>query len=83
MSDACQLPEYKRCCCTCLYRLQDFHHCTTVDEERKASLRSAGHDGCLCSIPKGWICAPAGFEGRAHSDWSEHGICEMHVNRVE
>jgi hypothetical protein len=33
--------------------------------------------GCVCGIAKGWICAPPESD-RAHSGWTEHGICEMH-----
>jgi hypothetical protein len=69
----CQLPEYRSCCCTCVFHLKDFHHCTTAWDLREAA------GGCVCGIAKGWICAPPESD-RAHSGWTEHGICEMHTN---
>ena len=56
----------KYCCCGCRWHIEDFHHCTTVAER----------DECVCSQHKGWICMPPESE-RAHSGWSEHGMCEM------
>lgn len=65
----------KPCCCNCRFHLADFRHCTTVN-------RRPG-EGCVCSQPRGWICAmPAmipNYGGRAHSGWREHGMCEMHT----
>ncbi len=49
------------CCCTCRYRLRDFHHPTTT--------------GKSIMIQRGWICAYPEFEG-VHSGWPEHGLCE-------
>lgn len=60
------------CCCNCKNHIEDFHHCMTVKEK---------HDGCVCSKHKGWICLIS-FEGekpRAHSNWLEHGYCELHI----
>lgn len=64
-----------RCCCNCLYRLTDYEHCTT-----NPTLRGEG--GCICNVPKGFICAPPEFDGRVHSGWHEHGLCEMHDYRT-
>ena len=58
-----------RCCCNCKFRLTDYLHCTTVGSEN--------HKGCVCSVPKGFICI--GLEGRAYSGWTEHGMCELHI----
>lgn len=68
MSD-CTMAEYKgMCCCSCKFHLQDFHHCTTVEER----------ECCVCGQPKGWICAGESVEnGHYHSGWTEHGLCEM------
>ena len=69
---ACQKPAWKgQCCCVCAHHIPDHYHCTTepkpyVPDDVK----------CVCSIQKGWICMPPGF-GRAHSHWTEHGMCEM------
>jgi hypothetical protein len=68
----CKKDEWKgRCCCTCRWHIEDFHHCTTIDRSKFAD------KDCVCSLHKGWICFPLA-EGRAHSGWTEHGICEMH-----
>lgn len=61
-----------RCCCNCAHHIRDYHHCTTAWELREQ------HGGCVCSVPKGWICRPPEFDGHAYSGWSEHGLCEMH-----
>ena len=66
----CQLPERGQCCCTCRYHLRDYWHCTT------APLLRAEHKGCVCSEPRGWICAPPEGE-RVFSGWSACGLCEM------
>lgn len=61
------------CCCNCEHHIEDFYHCTT-------SPKPDGAEGCVCSIHKGWICLIS-MEGEtpiAHSNWSEHGMCEMH-----
>lgn len=71
MRNDCQIGPRGRCCCNCRYRLIDFHHCTTAPELR------GGHGGCVCGLPKGFICAPP-LGVRVHSGWSEHGLCEMH-----
>lgn len=73
MGDRCMLAEYQQCCCTCRYHEPDYHHCTTVSPEFRAQ-----HEGCVCSIQKGWVCRPPEWEG-VHSNWSEHGLCEMHM----
>ncbi len=62
------------CCCNCKNHYEDFNHCTTGGQKE---------NGCVCSEHKGWICLIS-FEGetpRAHSGWSEHGMCEMHIRR--
>lgn len=72
MKNECQKENWKgRCCCTCRWHIEDFHHCTTAWAMRK------GKGGCVCGEHKGWICMPPELE-RAHSGWSEHGMCEMH-----
>jgi len=66
------------CCCNCKHHIEDFHHCTTkikVPEDE---------DNCVCSQHKGWICMikfPDEKEIRAHSGWSEHGYCEMWLEK--
>lgn len=60
-----------RCCCTCCYHLEDTHHCTTAWSMRKIK------GGCVCGVHKGWICVMP-ETGKAHSGWTEHGLCEMH-----
>lgn len=73
MSGTCQAERYKgRCCCTCQWHIEDFHHCTTAMERR------AVEEKCVCSDHKGWICMPPELGGRAHSGWSGHGMCECH-----
>ena len=64
------------CCCNCKHHYEDFYHCTT-------SPKPDGVDGCVCGIHKGWVCLIS-FEGerpRAHSNWGEHGMCELHERR--
>lgn len=75
-------PEWRACCCNCRYHLRDYHHCTTPEG---SLLRSEKYDNkCVCSVPRGWVCAAFWFaekpgDGRVHSGWGEHGLCEMHV----
>lgn len=71
MVETCHLAgPFRQCCCNCKHHLQDFHHCTTAWDMRES------HGGCVCSVPKGWICYGT---GRAHSGWPEHSIgCEMY-----
>ncbi len=66
------LNKQKSCCCNCIHRIQDFHHCTTFPG------RNAGE--CHCDKPKGWICVGELAHGgsRVYSGWTEHGNCEMH-----
>lgn len=72
MSDECQKEKHKgRCCCNCIYHIEDLHHCTTVK-------RQAG-EKCVCSKHKGWICMSE--DGKAHSGWTEHGMCEIHIKK--
>ena len=71
--DECCVEMWGACCCNCIHHLRDNHHCTTAHELREKK------GGCVCSEPKGWICAPPEFEGTAHSGWTEHGMCEMHT----
>lgn len=56
------------CCCNCRWHIEDFYHCATYKGPASQ---------CVCSTHKGWICMPPDFGG-AHSDWTEHGMCEMH-----
>lgn len=37
--------------------------------------------GCVCTLHKGWTCT--GMGGHVYSDWSEHGMCEMHGRKVD
>ena len=64
------MPCDKNCCCNCLNHFEDWKHCCT-EPDRKSG------DRCVCSELKGWICMTDGT--RAHSGWSEHGICELHL----
>ena len=67
--------EWKACCCNCRYLLTDYHHCTTTGQV---------NNKCVCGIPRGFICtAGLSEEGRVHSGWGEHGICEMHEPKEE
>lgn len=70
----CQKERWNgKCCCNCANHLEDFYHCTTLPKPE-------GIKGCVCGIHKGWICK-ATFENTTqyYSNWSEHGICEMHI----
>lgn len=62
------------CCCNCCNHYEDFYSCVSHPKPK-------GVKGCVCSTHKGWICLIQ-FENeekpRAHSNWSEHGFCEMH-----
>ena len=73
------------CCCNCQYHKQDFYHCTTIDRiAYSIATNKPAPAGCVCSLHKGWICT--GMEGEgggAHSGWSEHGMCEMHMRKVQ
>lgn len=62
----CCVASLEHCCCGCRWHIADYHHCTTVENRT----------GCVCSQQKGWICMDPESE-RAHSGWSEHGMCEM------
>jgi hypothetical protein len=66
MTTECCVSTFGRCCCGCLYHIDDFHHCSTVPDR----------NGCVCSQHKGWICFDQESK-RAHSGWDEHGLCEM------
>lgn len=71
MDTECQKEKHKdKCCCNCVYHIEDFHHCTTVN-------RATGE--CVCKKHKGWICMPD--NKIAYSGWTEHGMCEMHTIR--
>lgn len=72
MSECVKVEWKGSCCCSCKFHLQDFHSCVTDWQRHKAENR------CICSEPKGWICACESLEnGHYHSGWSEHGMCEM------
>ena len=77
----CNLSESNRCCCTCANHHEDFHHCTTNADLRNQQPKEPGKSACICNIHKGWVCFIPG--GRLHSGWSEHGICEMHLNKLK
>jgi len=77
------------CCCNCEHQLKDYWQCTTVDQDWRDDYEAAKGEKppqCVCNIVKGYICVPPGFikNGRrtAHSNWSEHGMCEMHERRI-
>ena len=74
MSEDCQLPEYKACCCTCKYHATVNRHCSV---DRKTD------EGCVCGEVKGYACLLQAVvtEGRkpcVFDGWGEHGMCEMH-----
>jgi hypothetical protein len=62
-----------QCCCNCGNHYEDFYHCITEP-------KPTDDDKCVCNIHKGWICLMQ-FEDEerphAHSNWPEHGFCEM------
>jgi hypothetical protein len=60
-----------QCCCNCEYHLPDFYHCTT-NRLLRDQLST-----CICSIQKGWVCASPEMHPTVHSDWDQHGMCEM------
>ena len=60
---------YEECLEMCIR--DSFHHCTT-DWDRHIK-----ENRCLCSDPKGWVCAARINEKIMYSGWSEHGMCEM------
>ena len=74
--DNCQKENWNGCCCcNCENHLEDFYHCTTVPRPKEK-------EGCVCSVHKGWICRMAFYDSGEvyhHSNWAEHGMCEMHV----
>lgn len=89
MSDYCCLEsEFKACCCTCKHRLIDYHHCTTTGQCGDKSGFKPGEPielNCICSRPRGYICAAGiayGENGRVYSGWSEHGMCELHEKKA-
>jgi len=65
-----------QCCCNCGNHYEDFYHCIT---EPKPDSYDKNNPKCVCNVHKGWICLVSfeGEEPKAHSDWSEHGFCEM------
>lgn len=88
MSQKCECQKeqnHGRCCCTCAHRLDDYYHCTTIDRDRRKYIDAETNkpvEGCVCGIKKGFICFAPEF-GQYFSDWSEHGLCEMHFTRPE
>ncbi len=72
--DGCSIPDWGGCCCNCAWHLQDNHHCCTT--------RPEGMPNCVCSEPKGWICAAPEME-RIHSGWPKHSYCECHTELKE
>jgi len=63
-------------CCNCNFHFEDFYHCTTNPKPKD-------HEGCVCGVHKGWICMVSidGEDSRAHSDWPEHSMCEIHIRK--
>jgi hypothetical protein len=81
----CCLPEWEACCCTCKHRLTDYHHCVTTGQCGDKSGFKPGeetHLNCICSRPRGYVCAADILKGMVHSGWSEHGMCEMHEEKA-
>lgn len=74
MDKTCEMCADGKCCNNCRYHIQDFYHCTTKRPLSEDGLSYVG--GCVCSIPKGWICMNPEMEGRVYSGWTEHGLCE-------
>lgn len=78
MVSECTLNEHGQCCCNCEYHLRDYYHCSTHRELRNA----LKVDQCICSLPKGWVCAGFAFAeglGQVNSEWPEHSIgCELY-----
>lgn len=65
------------CCCNCRWHARDYRHCS---HDRKPGEPRVG---CICGEQKGWVCLAPEFvaedgTARVHSNWSEHGLCEMH-----
>jgi len=67
--EKCSIEEWGGCCCNCKNHLEDFHHCCTTPGRQQGT--------CYCNFHRGWICIPDGT--RAHSGWSKHGYCELHI----
>lgn len=65
-----------RCCCNCAFHLRDYHHCTVTAGREETRARTGKQ--CVCSEPRGWVCATPSGDGRVFSGWSEHGLCERH-----
>jgi hypothetical protein len=65
MADKCLLPEFKRCCCTCAHRVNDWSHPCT--------------DGGRILHRRGYICSNP--ELGNYSGWSQHGLCEVYDKR--
>lgn len=80
MGDSCYIPTFGDCCCTCENHYEDFYHCTTSP---KPDSYDENNHKCVCSTHKGWICliSMEGEKPRAHSGWSEHGLCECYVRK--
>lgn len=79
---ACQLrTEYRRCCCNCRHLAEDHSHPCT--DGRPINERA----GFACLAPEFVEPRSTKFGLRTHvrivfSKWSEHGICEMHEERI-
>lgn len=68
-----QFSHFRQCCCLCRWHWTDYYHC-------KHSYPEGHESGCVCSIPKGYICvAPEIYNGRGGtSGWPEHSVgCEL------
>ena len=74
MENCCKEQNNGMCCCNCKNHYEDFYHCTT-------SPKPENKEGCVCSTHKGLICLISfdGERAKAHSNWGEHGMCEMYV----
>jgi hypothetical protein len=70
------------CCRNCKSHIEDFYHCATkMDVQMYFGKEKFDH--CICSKHKGWICYTSidGEPPTAHSGWSLHGGCEMHIRK--
>ena len=75
----CYIKQFKGCCCICKLHIPDHFQCTTHPLLRK-SIEKSVKPFCICGLQKGWICLAPELEF-AHSNWPEHGMCEMFTKR--
>jgi len=63
-AEICFKNDEGACCCNCKWHIRDYSHPDT--------------NGKPISIQRGWICFAPEFDDCVFSEWSEHGLCEMH-----